>query len=192
MLPVDSSAALALAANAVAVCAVVMGWRQNRDNLLNQRRLADLGHVRGLLDDAAIALHSAAYVLDEVRSQDTQHTPSFFKSEKGRDVFADLERSGWELNVLLERLRLRFGGDHRVVECFGAADTALLDVFRAAGLTRIEPDADGSPAAAHAIQQLHDQIRKRLSTQRERFDTTRDDFIAAACAVAGAQLPTSD
>jgi hypothetical protein len=55
----DSATALALAANVVAICAIAAGWMQSRDTLVNHRRLADLGHVRGRLDDAAVALHQA-------------------------------------------------------------------------------------------------------------------------------------
>jgi hypothetical protein len=57
--------------------------------------------VRGLLDDAAVALHRTAYALDEMRSQVTQHTPGFFKSERGTEVFAQLDSCGKELDALL-------------------------------------------------------------------------------------------
>jgi hypothetical protein len=188
---VDSSTALALAANGVAICAIGAGWWQNRDSLGNQRRLADLAHVRGLLDDAAIALHGAAYILDEVRSQVTQHTPAFFKSEKGTEVFVDLGRCGRDLDALLERLRVRLGSEHQAVLCFTRAAGALLDIYRACGLARHEPDPNGSPAAAHAIDKFHAETRERLLNQRERFDEARVAFIAAAHAIAGVQLPTA-
>jgi len=35
---------------------------------------------------------------------------------------------------------------------------------------------------------FHDEIRERLTTQRERFDKARDDFVAAAHTTAGAHL----
>jgi hypothetical protein len=187
----DSSVVVPVVANGVAVCAIVFGWRQNRDNLANQRRLADLGHVRGLLDDAAIALHRGACVLDEVRSQVAQHTPKFFTSDKGTEVFTELGRCGEELDALLERLRIRFGSDHRVVTSLNSADAALLDIHRAAGLVRLKPDDDGSPVAAHAIREFYDDTMSRLLAQRERYDRTRKDFIDAAYVVAGAQLSVS-
>ena len=188
LFPVDSATTLGLAANVVAICAVVAGLRQSHDTLRTQRRLADLGHVRGLLDDAAVTLHRTAYVLDEVRSQVTQHTPGFFTSEKGAEVFADLERCGRDFEVLLERLRIRFGDEHAVVASSGEADEAVLDIYRAAGLVRLEDPSDGSPAAEHEIARFYKQTRERLVTQRERFDEARHKFVEAAHAVAGAEL----
>jgi hypothetical protein len=142
---VDSTTALGLAANVVALVLVAAGWRQNHDTLENQRRIADLGHVRGLLDDAAVALHRAAYVLDEVRSGMTKHSPNFFTSEPGTEVFADLDAEGKKLDALVERLRVRFGNEHPVVVAFRQADEAMLDIYRAAGLVRLEDPPDGSP-----------------------------------------------
>jgi hypothetical protein len=127
----------------------------------------------------------------EVRGQVTQHTPDFFKSDEGTEVYAELERFGRDLDALRERLQVRFGDEHPVVAAFCEAGEALLDVYRAAGLVRLEDPPDGSPAAAHAVRQFYDRTRRRLTTQRERFHRAREDFIEAAEAVAGARLPSS-
>jgi hypothetical protein len=55
-------------------------------------------------------------------------------------------------------------------------------------MVRLEDPPDGSPAAADSIRGFHDEIRERLTTQRERFDKARDDFVAAAHTTAGADL----
>ena len=184
----DSTLALGLAANVVALGAVGAGLWQNRETLMTQRRLADLDNVRGLLEEAAVALHRAAYVLDEVRTQVTQHTPGFFKSERGTEVFADLGERGKDQDALVERLRVRFGRSHAVATAFERADEAFLDIYRAAGSARIEPDSDGSPAANDMIRDFHDKIRSRLKEQRDRFDEARNDFIDAAGEAVGADL----
>jgi hypothetical protein len=141
-----------------------------------------------LLDEAAVALHRAAYVLDEVRTQVTQHTPDFFKSERGTEVFVDLGVCCQDQDALVERLRVRFGRSHAVVAGFERADEAFLDIYRAAGLVRLEPESDGSPAANEMIRDFHDKQRSRLKEQRDRFDQARNDFIDATSEVAGADL----
>ena len=172
----------------VALGAVGAGLWQHRGTLKSQRRLVDLDNVRGVLDDAAVALHRAAYVLDEARTQVTQHTPDFFKSERGTEVFADLDKRGKDQDALLERLRVRFGRSHAVVTAFERADEAFLDIYRAAGLVRLEPESDGSPAANEAIHSFHDKTRSRLDKQRVLFDQARNDFIDGASETAGADL----
>jgi len=123
-----------------------------------------------------------------VRSQVTQHSPDFFKSETGTETYIELGRRGKELDALIERLRVRFGRDHEIVATFREADEAVLDIYRAAGLARLEPEADESPASAHFVQKFHDEIRERLTTQRERFDEAREAFIDAAQRAGGTQL----
>ena len=185
---VDSTLLLGLAANVVALGAVGAGLWQHHETLKSQRRLADLDNVRGLLDEAAVALHRAAYVLDEVRSGVTQHTPSFFTSESGTEVYTDLGKCGKDLDALMERLRVRFGRGRPVVTAFERADEAFLDIYRAAGLVRLEEPPEAAPPEAHEVRRFYDEIRDRLTTQREHFDKARDAFVDAANQAAGADL----
>ena len=86
--------------NLVDATAIVVGWRQQVRALEAERKLSDLSDVRTVLDDAALALHNAAYPLDDARSNLTQY---------GRGFFSDQERQQPALPV--EGLGLRVGGD---------------------------------------------------------------------------------
>jgi hypothetical protein len=185
---VDTATVAVIASSTVAVVSIGANVFQNERRLRHERRLADLDAVRSALDDAAAELHATAYVLDEVRSQVTQHTPDFFKSEKGTETFIELGRRGKELDALNERLRVRFGRDHEVVAPFIETNEAVLDIYRAAGLVRLEPGGDGSPASAHQVAKFHDETRDRLIAGRDRFDGAREAFIVAAQRAGGAQL----
>jgi len=92
----DAATAIAIAApNAVAATAIVLGWLQHRGRLDQDRRLIDLDNVRDVLDEAALALHRVAYVLDDVRSYLLQYGgASFFKTDDGTMTYKKLGASG--------------------------------------------------------------------------------------------------
>jgi hypothetical protein len=173
----------------VALAAIVATWHQHVRSLGHERTLADLANVRDILDEAAVALHETAYLLDDLLSYLTQHGGvSFFKTEDGTAIYKALGGRGRELDALLERLSVRLGSDHHVVSAFNAADAATLGIWRAAGLLRDEPEADGNPAAANQIRKLNDQKRGEIEAFREQFDTARKAFVSAAHTAAGSRL----
>jgi len=60
--------------------------------------------------------------------------------------------------------------------------------YRAAGLYKIEPRGD-SPAAVQQRAKLAKEARSMVDQQRVAFDARREEFMDAAQAVAGAELP---
>lgn len=185
---VDTATVAVISSSVIALASIAATAFQHERRLSLDRALKDLEAVRGALDDAAAALHRTAYVLDDVRSQVTQHAPAFAKTEKGTEVFAKLGQHGNELDALTERLSVRFGRKHDVVSTFRTATEAALAIYRAVGRARLEPDADESPAAVRAVQDFHDETRATLALQRTSFDDARRAFIDAAHGAAGAAL----
>jgi hypothetical protein len=94
---------------------------------------------------------------------------------------------GRELDALLERLAVRLGPEHDAVRAFKAADEAVLRIWRAAGLLRLEPESDGDEAAERQIQRLSRERRTRSKKTAPR-STPRECFVAAAHAAAGSRL----
>jgi len=71
---VDTGTVIAIVVpNLVAATAIVVGWRQQVRALEAERKLTDLSNVRTVLDDAAVALHTASYALDDARSHLAQY-----------------------------------------------------------------------------------------------------------------------
>jgi hypothetical protein len=178
-----------IVSGAVALAAIAATWHQHFRALGHERELADLDNVRDILDEAAVALHETAYLLDDVRSFLTQHGGvSFFKTEDGTATCKALGVRGRELDALLERLSVRLGVDHQVVAAFKAADAATLGIWRAAGLLRLEPEADGSTSAANQIRKLNNDKRHETEGCRQAFDAAREAFVSAAHTAAGSRL----
>lgn len=174
---------------AVAVAAIIATWHQHSRGLGHERKLADLASVRDLLDEAAVALHRVTYVLDDVRSSLTQYGGvRFFKTDDGTTTYEQLGEHGRELDALLERLSVRLGPEHEAVSAFKAADEAVLQVWRAAGLLRLEPESDGDEAASRQIERLNNEKRDAIEGDRGAFDAARERFVAAAHGAAGSRL----
>ncbi len=186
----DTATVAVITSSTVAVASIGANLLQHERGLKVQRKLADFENVRGVLDDAAAELHRVAYVLDDVRSRVTQHGVGFFKSDDGTATFTELGRLGRELDALTARLSVRFGRGHEVVALFSAANHATLEIYQAAGLVRLEPEPDGSPAAAHSVRKFYDETRDKIEAQRSLFDDARERFLDAAHRTAGAQLPS--
>jgi hypothetical protein len=113
---------------------------------------------------------------------------SFFKTDDGTAIYKKLGASGEELDSLVERLSVRLGRGHEVVVAFKEGDEAVLAIWRAAGLLRLEPESDGSGSATRQIRQLNDQKRVEIEQQRMAFDAGREKFIVAAHRAAGLEL----
>ena len=191
----DVGTGIAIAApNAVAALAIWVSWKSQGRELRHARQLTDLESVRTVLDDAAVALHRAAYALDEVRSNLTQYGPhGFFKTEDRAKPYADLIRIGRDLDVLLERLKIRFERGGEIVTAFETATEATLAVTRALNLVKLEEPAEADDQFAR--EQVHDFLREKqteIEQRRKDFDAQRAKFIDAAQHTGGADLPMGD
>jgi hypothetical protein len=176
--------------NLVAATAIVAGWRQHTQGIRESRRLSDLDNVRSVLDDAAVALYKAAYALNDVRLTLTQHGRAFFETEDRAKPYRALRRDGEDLDAVAERLKVRFGREHEVVTAFVRADEAVLAVFRALELIRLEPPPDSGDRYAEAqVERMFREQVDAITERRTEFDAARSDFLDAAHRAAGAQLP---
>jgi hypothetical protein len=174
----------------VALAAIWSMAYQHLRGLSHERALVDLGNVRDVLDEAAVALHRAAYVLDEVRSTLIQHDGvRFFKTAEGTQMYKELGGHGQVLDALYERLSVRFGRDCKVAVVFKEADEAVLGVWRAVGSLRHEPESDGTAAVSAEIKSVNRQQKTEIEAERKAFDAAREAFVASAYSAAGARLP---
>jgi hypothetical protein len=189
----DAETVLAIVApSAVAITAIVFGWKQHQGSLQQQRKLADLENVRGVLDDAAALLHRVAYVLDDVRVGLIQYGSGFFKAESRVETYMELERCGQECDAVRERLAVRLGAEHDAVKTFKDTDQAVLDIYRALISLRLYVEPPPDPGhGANQVAELVDQLREAITEKRAKFDQHRVDFMDAAQRTAGAQLPAS-
>jgi hypothetical protein len=186
---VDTETVAVISSSIVALAAIAAGWLQHRGSLKHQREAIDLDNVRDVLDEAAVALHETAYVLDTVRSDLTREGPAVFSTDSGSKIYTQLEERGKELDALTERLAVRLSRDHAVSREFLAADMAVLKLFRAVGQLRRLTRSDGSPSAERQIERLVGRHEERIGINRERFETAREGFMAAAHEIAGIRLP---
>jgi hypothetical protein len=199
---VDAATAIAIAApNAVAATAIIVGWLQHGKALEtqreladagfdNQRNLADLDNVRIALDDAAVTLNRVAYALDSVRLNLTQFGAGFLEEAQGAATYDELKVAGQDLDVLTERLAVRFGRDHEIVVAFTAASEATLEVFRSVDRLKLAPAKDGDERAQRYRFDLGNTARDEVTAHRATFDSCREEFMDAAQRAAGAQLPS--
>lgn len=176
-----------IAPNVVAATAIIVGWLQHDKSLGMQRKLADLDNVRSVLDDAAVALHNVTYALDSARSALGQWGRKFFDSDEGTIAYEQLKSFGQDVDVLVPRLAVRLGREHEAVIAFEAAVEDALDIFRALGLVRLEPEPDPGHATA-LVRDFIDKSRARITERREQFDGHREMFMDAAQRAAGAKL----
>jgi hypothetical protein len=185
----DTATVSVIASSTVAVAAIAATWFQHRAGLKHEREVVDLDNVRDVLDDAAVALHRIAYVLDDVRSRLVTNRPApFFHSGEGTELFKRLGNHGEALDALVERVSVRLGREHEVAKALSAADGAFLKIYRAAGALRLESLDDDSEAARRQIEKIEQEKKEAIGLNRERFDKGREWFIASAHRLAGARL----
>jgi hypothetical protein len=157
---------LAIASPVVAAIAVAVGlWQQTR-LLRHERRRDDLRETRGVLDDAARALHLADHCRRAIIGD--------LDNPEKREA---LRLAGLALDEIKQRLAIRFGRKHVVTTtCADCAD-AMLDVFGAtqfAGLFTLPERA------------------KRLEAAGRDFEARWPRFIDAATSCAGVELPARE
>jgi len=186
---VDTETVAVITSSIVALAAIGAGWLQYRGGLTHERELADLDNIRGVLDDAAALIHRVAYVLDDVRLGLLQHGRKFFESEQRVETHRKLERCGQEGDALIARLEGRLGPDHEAVKTFTQANEAVLDIYRALGLIRLESDPPPDPSAAAQVATIVDEQRDRIIQSRTAFDDRRRAFTDAAYRTTGVRLP---
>jgi hypothetical protein len=146
-----------------------------RLQLAHEREMADLQHVRNLLDDAAVALHDADYARYDIEAARMSHGAGL--AEKARDEITRARDVGKDLDRLGERLAIRLGPDDNAVTYFRAAAQALLAVFRLANTPERFVELD--PLKHH-----HD-----FEAANTNFNGARAAFLAAAAKRAGVTLP---
>ena len=142
-------------------------WQQKR-GFSHDREVRDTDHVRGLLDDAAIALHRASYARDDVM----RVGPAVARNRKG--VAAKIATTGTALDELTEHSSVRLGPTTVAVTHFRDAADALraidIEIHRPEGFDMVE--------RTHAFR-----------AASGRFDAARAAFLAAAAKTAGVKLP---
>ncbi len=178
----DTGTVIAIVApNVVTATAIFVGWKQYGRGLRHERALSDLDGLRALLDEAAVALHDTSYALVDAYSDLMRWGRWLFAEEERTASYRTLQARGKALDELAERLKVRLGRDHAVVEAFGNADQAALDAFRALGRIELEGGDDSPP-------ELLTETHERLTTARANFNAARLAFLDAANKTAGAEL----
>ena len=167
---------LAAGPSVVALAAIGSAVWQQRRGFRHDREMADLEAVRRVLDDAAIALHEADYARGDVKRAHIRDGRKLL--ERGGEFVKRLGERGRALDELRERLTIRFGADHEIVDTFRAADDALLEMHRKASTPERFIDPDDS------------EWHLGIDTASDRFIEARDSFLAAAAGTAGARLPS--
>ena len=129
---------------------------------------------RAVVGDCAIGLHWVACALDSLRDRLVDHGGRFFDTEQHAKPYSDLERFVGEMDGLAEELAATLGRDHDALVAFGNARTAVSDVVETVGLLK-----DPEQHAVAGVQKFVDQTIARVEDQRERFDASREEFMAA-------------
>lgn len=153
------------------------------------RQLSDLQSVRAILDEAASALHRVEYALNDLRSLLAKFGRSFADAEERAGSYAQLTKSGRELDHLLERLKIRLGAEHPAVAAFEVVDQAVLEIHRTLAQIRSESEAHSTRGRMQEAGRRYDERRDKVAAERETFDAMRDEFIATAQHTAGVDLP---
>jgi hypothetical protein len=160
---------LAAGPTVVALAAIGAGAWQQKRGFSHEREVRDTDHVRGLLDDAAIALHRASYARDDVM----RVGPAVAVKTEG--VAAKIAATGTTLDELGGRLAVRFGPD---------ADAATKFREAADALRAVEIAIHIPPGFVDQADQF-----QRFQAASGRFDAARAAFLAAAAKTAGVKLP---
>lgn len=186
----DTATVAVIATSSVAGLSIAANLLQHARTLKHERQLTDLGHVRDVLDDAAVLLHRIAYILDSVRMALIQTPMTFFEDEKRAQTYRVLRRSGEECDALRERLTIRLGEDHDAVSAFTKLDSAVLEIFRCLDLIRFETETPPDPGSATSqVRGIVERKRDEIDQYRAAFDGHRAEFMRAAHGAAGARLP---
>jgi hypothetical protein len=139
---------------------------QQAQMLEHQRRQDDLRETRGVLDDAARALHSA----DHRRRAMINDLDNQGKREA-------LRVAGLALDEIKERLAIRFGREQIVTTTFADCADAIVGVFGATQFAELST----LPERAN-----------RLEAAGRDFEARWPSFIDAATACAGVELPARE
>jgi hypothetical protein len=142
--------------------------------LKHTRAMADLAGLRGLLDEAAVALHRASYARDDVWRVGPAGVAQadHERSDPSRPgIAARLAAAGTALDELAERLAIRLGPETSAVVEFGHAADAL----RAIDIEINRPHADD-------VEQFN-----AFRSASDAFSAARNAFVAAAAVAGGAQ-----
>lgn len=129
---------------------------------------------RMVFGDCAIALHWVACALDSLRIRLTAYGGGFFESEQRAKPYEDLDHLGQQMDALARQLSITLGDEHEALVAFGSARAAVGDVVETVGLLR-----DPSRPGAAGISKLVEETIAHVEGQRERFDASRDQFMAA-------------
>jgi hypothetical protein len=177
---VDTGTVIAIVVpNLVAATAIIIGWRQQVRALEAERKLSDLSTVRTLLDDAGVAVHTAASALDAARANVVEDGRKF-NDEAREKPYNALSQAGRELDVLLdERLSIRFGRDHDLPGAFRGVDEALLAIYRKLALVKLGPNAEAE-GAGQQLRSFLEEVRRETVELRETFDAERRSLMDAA------------
>ncbi len=130
--------------------------------LEHERRQDDLREARGVLDDAARALHEADHRRRDILGDIT--------NPEKREA---LRLAGLALDQLKERIAIRFGLRHEVTTTFAACANEMVQVFGATKFVELFGLSDRN---------------RRLVGAGERFEALWPAFIDAATAYAGVDL----
>ena len=84
------------------------------------------------------------------------------------------------MDALAEELAVTLGREHEAVVAFGNARAAVSDIVETVGLLK-----DPQRHQVADLQKFVGQTIARVQDQRERFDASRDQFMAAARDVPG-------
>jgi TIR domain len=131
-----------------------------------QRQRDDLGDLRKLLDEAAIALNQS----DRIHRDIYDDLGNANKTE-------ELKQVGRKLDEVKQRLAIRLGSEHKLTTAFSSCVELSLQVFGATTHWRLE-DRDHATATA-----------KRAMVE---FETASREFIDLAARQAGVDLPGQD
>jgi hypothetical protein len=179
---------IAIIAAGVAMIAVVIGWLQANSTLRQNRELTDLGVVRSVLDDAVVGLLNASTQI--ARIQELKESPERLQPPWEAAVHATKI-----IAAELERLKVRFGLGHPLVESFEATVAACSKVTEATD-RMIErkkmgintESAEKAAAKRNELDARRKQSRIAIEQESERFNSERKRFIEAAHALAGTKL----
>jgi hypothetical protein len=154
----------------VALITAVTTNRRQRESLNHDRELTDLADLRGVLDEAAVAIRTGHDKFDNLQKRFEEHGKDL--PDKQRDELAE---SGRVMLALNARLTVRLGEGGPVTKPLEEMCGTMLATWHDVTSEAFEEAAD-------------DAIGERLAyaeIAKERFETAWDDFTAAAVAKAG-------
>jgi hypothetical protein len=182
---------IAIIAAGVAMIAVVIGWVQANSGLKQNRELADLDAVRSVLDEAVVGLLDASTQIARIDA--LKETP-----ERLQATWEAAEHATKRITAELERLKVRFGMGHPIVESFEGTVAACSEVTGAADRMierkKIGMNTDSAEKASAKRNELDARRTQSLGViedESARFESERKRFIEAAHSLAGTKLRSS-